>query len=406
MSSLIQQLASQQVWEEYLAYRLQKGRLNWHEFDDLDGYVERQEYLDIAAHFAAGGRFSIPCKSVINKMGTNKKRVVYSYNDEEMQLLKVLSHLLYKYDDHFAPNCYAFRRGMHAHDAVRRVNRQVRNKRYWAYKLDIHNYFNSISVPILLRQLDKLFGEDRLLYNLFEQMLSEDRVEFEGEVVREEHGAMAGVPTASFLANVYLSEMDHHFAKQGVVYARYSDDIIIFAESLEELESHKATALKFIEEYRLEVNPTKERIYGPDEAYEFLGFKCKDHIIDLSDAGVTKMKGKISRKMRSTLRKKQRYGFSDERAMARMIAHFNRKFFDETGDFESLNWSRWYFPLINTTEGLQTIDHYLQQSIRVLVTGHHNKSNYRTTYAKLRALGYKSLVREYYRYREQREAKE
>ena len=42
---------------------------------------------------------------------------------------------------------------------------------------------------------------------------------------------MAGVPLASFFANVYLGELDRIFEKKGIPYLRYSDDIIIFCHS-------------------------------------------------------------------------------------------------------------------------------------------------------------------------------
>jgi hypothetical protein len=45
---------------------------------------------------------------------------------------------------------------------------------------------------------------------------------------------------------------------------------------------------------------------------------------------------------------------------------------------------------------LKEIDHYLQQNIRYLSTGKHSKANYRTDYAKLKQLGYRSLVKEYF----------
>jgi dTDP-D-glucose 4,6-dehydratase len=72
-----------------------------------------------------------------------------------------------------------------------------------------------------------------------------------------------------------------------------------------------------------------------------------------------------------------------------MIKYFNRKFFDTNLD-GMLTWSRWYFPVITATEGLKEIDHYMQQSIRVLSTGRHNKSNYRITYEKIKALGWRA----------------
>ena len=105
-------------------------------------------------------------------MGTGKKRVVYSFAPEEMTILKLLAFKLYDYDEWFAPNCYAFRRGMKASDAVFDIIRAIGDKEMWAYKLDIHNYFNSISIEILLPILAEMMAEDLPLYHFFEKMLT------------------------------------------------------------------------------------------------------------------------------------------------------------------------------------------------------------------------------------------
>lgn len=398
MDSIIGQLSSQKVWEEFLAYRLVKGRFNWHEFEEADEFVEQEDYISAVHEVVSGNGLGVPHRMVLNKMGTGKKRIVYSYGRDEMAVLKLLAHLLYKYDDSFSPNCYAFRRGVKATDAVTQVSRIVRGKNLWAYKLDISNYFNSISVPLLLEQLKVLLADDPRLYDFFNEMLSDDRAEFNGEIIHEPRGAMAGVPTASFLANVYLMAMDWYFHDQGVIYARYSDDIIVFAEDYETLKVYIVKLKEFISKFRLEVNESKEKIFRPSEPYEFLGFKCLDNQIDIADSALDKMKGKIRRKMKAILRWKQRNGISDERAMRRFIDYFNRRFYD---DFVpgSLSWARWYFPMVNTTDGLKAIDHYFQQCVRALSTGRHSKANFRVSYDKMKKLGLRSLVHEYYNLR-------
>ena len=62
-------------------------------------------------------------------------------------------------------------------------------------------------------------------------------------------------------------------------------------------------------------------------------------------------------------------------------------------------WNLWYFPVINTTEGLHEIDLYMQQSLRYIATGRYNKKNYNIRYKDLKKLGYRSLVAEYYKFR-------
>jgi hypothetical protein len=395
MESILTQLTRQEAWEEFLAYRLMKGRFNWQEFNEADRFVEQEAYLHLAQRIARGEGMGIPTKKIVNKMGSGKKRVVYSFAPDEMVILKLIAFRLYKYDACFTPNCYAFRRGIKASDAIFSIRRAIGDRQMWAYKLDIHDYFNSISIDILLPLLEEMLADDRPLYRFFEKMLTDNRVVSGGETIVESHGVMAGVPTAPFLADVYLKEVDRYFHDAHVIYARYSDDIILFAPDHETLMAYKAQMADFLRKYRLEVNPDKEKIYSPDDAYEFLGFKCHARSIDISEATKKKMKGKIKRATRSLMRWRIRNHMEPEKAMKGLINHFNRVFF-ESDDTDSLTWARWFFPVINQTEGLREIDHYLQQNIRYLGTGKHNKTNYRTDYAQLKQMGYKSLVNEYY----------
>ena len=398
VQSIISQLTRQETWEDFLAYRLMKGRFSWHEFDEADAFVEREDYLPLAIRIAQGEGLGIPTKKLVNKMGSGKKRVVYSFAPDEMLILKLIAFLLYKYDDQFAPNCYAFRRGLKAHDAVHKINKAVRGQKMWAYKLDIHDYFNSISIPILLPILKEVLSDDPSLYGFFENMLTNPNVIINKVVSEEQHGVMAGTPTAPFLADLYLKEVDWHFHNAGIVYARYSDDIIMFAPDYDTLQQYKKQMCHFLAQAHLEVNPDEEKIYSPDEAYEFLGFKCLGYDIDISEATKKKMKGKISRQARALLRWSHKKHIEPEKAMKALINYFNRKFF-ESDDPETLTWSRWFFPIITQVDGLKEIDHYLQDNIRFLNTGKHNKANYKVNYEKLKSLGYRSLVNEYYKFK-------
>lgn len=395
MESIIDRLSEQRTWEEFLTYRLLKGRFNWYEFDEADTYVSEAQYRDVVGRLQRGEPLSVPTRHLVNKMGSGKKRVVYSFPPEEMIVMKAMAFLLYRYDAQLAPNCYSFRRGLTAHDAIHHLVRSIDNRPMWAYKLDIHNYFNSISVPLLLPILREVLADDLLLYTFFERLLTDGRALSNGDIVREERGVMAGTPTSPFLANVYLREVDRHFADAGVLYARYSDDIILFAPDRATLDRHISELNAFLVKYRLEVNPDKVRIYQPDEAFDFLGFKCKGSNIDIADATQQKMKDKIRRKARSLQRWRSKNGVGGEKAMKALVRHFNKKFF-EGDDPSALTWARWFFPVINQTEGLKEIDRYLQSNLRYVATGKHNKANYRIRYGLLKELGYRSLVHEFY----------
>ena len=195
MKSIIDLLSEQQTWEEFLTYRLLKGRFTWYEFDEADTFVSEEQYLDVVRRLQGGGRLSVPTRHLVNKMGSGKKRVVYSFPPQEMIVMKAMAYLLYRYDSQLASNCYSFRRGLTAHDAVRDIVRAIGDRPMWGYKLDIHDYFNSISIPLLLPVLSEVLADDPPLYRFFSELLTDGRALYGGETVSEEHGVMAGTPT-------------------------------------------------------------------------------------------------------------------------------------------------------------------------------------------------------------------
>jgi len=305
---------------------------------------------------------------------------------------------LYCYDEKHPEGCYSFRRGYGAHKAIYQLANIPNISNMWCYKLDIHDYFNSISIPILLPILKEIIDDDIHLYNFFEKILIEDKAYYEEKIIEESRGIMAGTPISPFFANIYLKEIDTYFKNEKIPYARYSDDIILFANNKEDLDKYKNKLISFLKKYKLTINPKKEKEISPNESWEYLGIEYKEGNIDLSVATKDKLKGKIRRKARSIRRWMLKRQATEDKGMRVMIKVFNRKFF-ETGIDHELTWSRWFFPIVTVKNGFEEIDNYLQQYIRYIPTGKHNKKNYKTKYSDLKELGYRSLVNEYYKFK-------
>ena len=154
----------------------------------------------------------------------------------------------------------------------------------------------------------------------------------------------------------------------------------------------------------LALNPEKEALTGPAEGWTFLGFYCRGRTVDVAPATAAKLKAKMRRKARALQRWKQRSGAGGERAAAAFIRVFNRKLLDSPAGSE-LSWKHWFFPVINTADTLWEIDRYAQDCIRFLVSGKRTKARFSVRYEDLKALGYRSLVHDYYAHgEEEREA--
>ena len=409
--NILDSLYEESIWREFLQYKIEKQHLSGKEQKQMEEYIREKKYIPLLKQMEQEEYvFPLPFKKEINKGGTSKKRIVYSYLDDFNMLLKMIAFLLYQYDGIFSDNCYAFRRNFGVKDAMRRIRHTKGISEKYCLKVDISNYFNSIDVSMLLEKLIFLKREDAFLYDMFERILTADKaivctgndsLTSEKVEVEEQRGAMAGIPVSPFFANVYLTELDRYFEEQEILYFRYSDDILIFADSIEELKRYQEILYRGIEEHHLALNPSKVHISAPGQMWEFLGFCYRNEQVDLSDNTKRKIKGKIKRKAQALRRWQEKKGLSGEKAAKGFIRAMNHKFFDR-GDGTEFSWSRWFFPNLTTADGLAEIDDYMQQYIRYCVTGRHYKGNYRITYEQMKKWGYRNLVHEYYGSKPQR----
>lgn len=394
---MLHMLSRREIWQEFLEYKLSGGHLSKADEKALSEFVETQGYLPAVEKIANGESFAPPKKTAISKMSTGKKRIVYTYAEDENWVLKLLTWLLQrKYDHLFATNLYSFRPRKGVRDAVKRLTHTPNIRKLWSYKVDISNYFNSVPVERLLPLLRNTLTEEPEICGFLESLLTNPLVNDHGTLIPEEKGIMAGTPISTFLANLYLAHMDHYFAERGILYARYSDDIIVFGSTEDEREQNAQVILQFLVEAELSVNPAKEARTAPGEMWTFLGISYRDGIIDVAPVSVDKLKAKMRRKARALVRWQARKGATGENAAKAFIRVFNRKLFENTAEHE-LTWVRWYFPLINTVDSLKVIDEYSQSCIRYLATGKHTKAAYNFRYGQMKELGYISLVNRYYK---------
>ena len=384
-----------EVWLEFLQSRLDTNYDTLEEKKVLKEFIENKKYKEITTKLKNNNyTFSIPRKKEINKNHTNKKRVVYSYKFNEMIVLKYIAYNLYKYDYLFEDNLYSFRKNKSVKQAIEKLSKTRNLKNMYGYKVDIKNYFNSVDISILINNIKKDIKDQDLL-NIIVSILTNKKVTIGNNVIEEDKGIMAGIPLSAFLANYFIKDIDKYFKEKKVLYLRYSDDIILFANTKEDVVEYSKVLKELLLSYNLTVNPEKENYYEPHDTWEFLGFSYKDNKIDLSDNSLHKIKGKIRRSARSIRRWMLRKDVEETKAIKVMIRKFNIKFYCSRN--AELSWKYWYFPVINTSETLKIVDEYLQQYLRYIHTGKHNKMNYKIVpYSKLKRLGYKSLVHEYY----------
>ena len=398
--SLINKLADQSVWIDFYERKVDPTYCRISDAKDLFQYVRQRRYLPVVKRILEGKALSVPQKKRIAKSDSSKKRIVYSLPEDELMVLKLLTWMMIrKYDGFLPDSLYSFRPNYSVKDALRRLLAMPDMSEYHSYKLDVSNYFNSIDVELLLPMLKSLFADDKPLYDFFTSALRDPRVMDEGTLIEEQKGVMAGMPYAVFFANVFLTGLDRQFENMpGIIYCRYSDDIIIFSKDKHTLDDAKLRLQESLAQYNLSINHDKEVETSPGEPWTFLGFECDGKDIDVSRVSVQKLIAKMRRKARAINRWRESTGKEGWMAAKAFIKHFNKKLYTSESSSE-VNWSWWYFPLITTDKSLKEIDNYMQDCIRYVATGKRTKSRFDFRYEQMKELGLRSLVNMWYKYK-------
>lgn len=396
--SLIDKLFDKSSWERFYQYKLGL-RCSKRFKKELRDFIDNESYLTYKDAVLTLMGLPLPSKSIISKMSSQKKRTVYKYPYDFNMILKLLTYLtLRKYDYLYTPCLYSFRPGVCAKDAIMTICRSKDIRNMYSYKIDVSDYFNSIPVGKMCDALDNAITDDDRLLTFMKTLLSEERAISGDAEIKEQKGIMAGTPIASFYANLYLKDLDEYFKERGVLYARYSDDIIVFAREEKDIAEYKDVILGFLKDKGLTVNPDKEVYASPEDGFTFLGVEVKNGEIDIAPASVTKLKQKMRRKARALDRWYHREGLDGTKAAAAFIRIFNHKLLEVNEDSD-LTWSLWFFPVITTAKSLHEIDLYAQELLRFLISGKHTKARFNVRYEDLKELGYISLVNEYYSFK-------
>ena len=127
----------------------------WRE-EELRKYIEEKRYIETLERLHHENSKQYPIARVINKKNTDKKRMVFTYDSDENYIMMIMSYLLYEYDSCLMPNVYSFRRDTGVKKAIKTITAHPCIDQMYSYKIDIQDYFNSVSIHLLLPQLQEL----------------------------------------------------------------------------------------------------------------------------------------------------------------------------------------------------------------------------------------------------------
>ena len=395
------ELNNKEHWDS--AYERMMLKPNFSDDDRSELWKFKEIYRqDIINELLSGEyKWSKPRKVLIAKHDSNKKRVVYIYNIKDRYVLGVLYRVISAfYQDKMSDNCFSYKKSISTSHAIQYIKNSRSDSLKYGVKMDIHAYFNSVNREKVIKMINELFtgGFKKSIENL----MLDDRVIYKGQEIEEFKSLIPGCALGSFFANWCLKELDEYFISNNIVYARYSDDIVILGTSVEELNNYIEYVKTFIENLGLIMNPDKFQWFGCGEDVDFLGLSLKDNgDIDISEHSKYKIKKNIHRWFKKG-RKEIEMNHEDYRIIARKIFRGlnNKNFKCFINHEETFGWCAYAFPRITTEETLREIDLYTKERFLAMKTGKNNKANYRhLNEDELHDLGWVSLVQLYHLYK-------
>ena len=250
----------------------------------------------------------------IPKPGTKETRPLGIPTVRDRVVQGALRHVLEPiFERQFAPHSYGFRPGRGCKDALRRVDRLLKQGFRYVVDVDLKSYFDTIPHDKLLDEVRKHVADGRVLA-LIEAFLKAGI--FDG--MRQwmpESGAPQGAVLSPLLSNLYLNELDHHMAGLGYEMTRYADDLVIQCRTPEEAAAALMVVQAWTARAGLTLHPTKTKIVDAvTEGFDFLGYRFEKQRRYPRRKSLDKFKEAIRAKTRRT----------EGRSLNMIIADLNR----------------------------------------------------------------------------------
>ncbi|MBW8830999.1 MAG: group II intron reverse transcriptase/maturase [Burkholderiales bacterium] len=205
-----------------------------------------------------------------------------------------------QWEPHFHPDSYGFRPQRSAHQAVRKLQADVKDGHGWVVDLDLESFFDRVNHDRLLHRL-RQHVDDRALLRLITAFLKAGAW-VDGQRELGVMGVPQGGPLSPVLANVVLDEMDWELSRRGHRFARYADDCNIAVKSERAGQRVMHSVTRWIEDsLRLTVNSRKSAVDRPWNR-KFLGFTLsrRDKNLKVADTAIDKLKDRVRELSRRT----------------------------------------------------------------------------------------------------------
>jgi len=336
-----------------------------------------------------------PPKRALIPKPNGKMREIFIFNENDSILQKIITAILYNNKGHLlSDSVYSYKKGVSIFSVGRIIKESKKNLVF--AKMDISNYFLSVNRRTLDNAINELFRGDlkgrKLIRDLFG--LNKFIDSKTGEIVDRYLSIMPGCALSSYLANYILTDVDNLMAHNCDFYCRYSDDILIGAESERKLNSLIDILTERLAELGLSINPSKTVYFDKNEAVDYLGLLIDDKEINLNKSNSKQLKSLVKEVCKRNRKECEITKGNPKTYVEKSIRELNGKFYKSVFDLSQKhkgNRAMFIFNSVTNMKSLQEIDFYIKDRLNYVMSGKNNKKVY-INQDDLEQLGYLSLT--------------
>lgn len=193
----------------------------------------------------------------------------------------------------FSENSFRFRPNRNGQQAVKQVQKIIKEGRLFAVDVDLSKFFDRVNHDLLMTLLGHKVQNKRLL-NLISYYLRAGIMDG-NHFIESKEGVPQGGPLSPLLANIMLDPLDKELERRGHKFAWYADDFTILVKSQRAGERVLRSISHYLESrLKLMVNTTKSAVVKTSES-KFLGFTFRSGRIQIHPKSIERFKQKVRR---------------------------------------------------------------------------------------------------------------
>ena len=174
----------------------------------------------------------------------------------------------------FREGSYGFRPGRGCKDALREVDRLLKDGFTHVVDADLKGYFDTIPHDRLMALVEGSISDGRVL-SLIESFLHQD-IMTETARWQPDAGTPQGAVLSPLLANLYLHPLDLIMEQSGYRMVRYADDFVVLCATAGEAQAALRAITAWVSANGLTLHPDKTQVgdcLQPGQGFDFLGYR-------------------------------------------------------------------------------------------------------------------------------------